>query len=255
MNSLREVCRQWQLTLTESAPMRGYLSMVWKVEKDGRPYALKLAEPSEAFEAEVAGLKAWGGRSMVRVIDDDLERGAALLEWLDSSVSLEDVPLEKAVTAAGELLRITPPGDPFFKDVRVEAAQSKRETTFFSPKALQTTAAAVLRVAEHPASVLVNHDLHYGNVIRDWSGGWICIDPKPKTGPPEYAIAPLIWRRYDGAADAIARLDRLCDIAHLDHELARDWLLIRLVDYALWALSAGLTTDPEICRELAERLA
>ena len=254
MSVLESVCQKWQLTVLDAAPRQGYLSTVWQVHKAGQPYALKLTTPSEAFEVEVAGLKAWGGQSMVQLIDYDLDRGAALLEWLDASVSLEDVPLDEAVAVAAELLTITP-ATTQFTDVRVEARQATRDTTFFSTKTLQAVEAAVLRVAAHPVSVLVNHDLHYGNVIRDWSGGWICIDPKPRTGPPEYGVAPLLWRRYDDPESAISRLGRLCGIARLDHELARDWLLIRTVDYALWALGAGLTTDPEICRELAERIA
>jgi streptomycin 6-kinase len=248
----REVCREWGLTLVDSRPMQGYLSYVWKVTRAGQPYALKLTVPSETFDVEMAALTAWDGRSMVRLIQHDLDRGAALLQWLDPSVSLEDVPLDEALTVAGELLTITP-ATTKFADVRVEAA-TPRISTYFSSKVLQATEAAVLRVAAHPAAVLVNHDLHYGNVIRDWSGEWVCIDPKPKTGPAEYAIAPLIWRRYQGADDAIGRLSRLCQIARLDLELARDWLLVRVVDYARWGLGVGLTTDPELCREIADRL-
>jgi streptomycin 6-kinase len=119
---------------------------------------------------------------------------------------------------------------------------------------LQATEAAVLRVAARPETVLVNHDLHYANVIRDWNGNWVCIDPKPITGPPEYAIAPLIWRRYNNPTDSLDRLDRYCEIAMLDRELAFDWLLVRLVAYALWALESGLTTDPALCRELVEQM-
>jgi streptomycin 6-kinase len=254
MKVMEAVCQQWQLTVLDAVPRQGYLSTVWQVHKAGQPYALKLTTPSEAFEVEVAGLKAWRGQSMVQLIDYDLDRGAALLEWLDASVSLEDAPMDEAVAVAGELLTVTP-ATTEFTDVRAEAQQAKRATTFFSAKVLQAVEAAVLRVAAHPVSVLVNHDLHYGNVIRDWNGEWICIDPKPRTGPPEYAVAPLLWRRYDGPESAISRLDRFCEIARLDPDLARDWLLIRTVDYALWALGAGLTTDPEICRQLADRLA
>jgi streptomycin 6-kinase len=225
---------------------------------------LKLTVPSEYFAVETAALMAWDGRSMVRLIQRDVEQGAALLQWLDSSVSLADVPLDEAVAVAGEMLTNTPTTDrtAYFGDARAEATQGCKTWltrndalgNFFSIKMLQATQSAVLRVAAHPESMLVNHDLHYANVIRDWDGNWVCIDPKPTTGPPEYAIAPLIWRRYDNPTDSLARLDRFCEIAKLDHGRAFDWLLVRLVAYAFWALESGLTTDPALCRELVDRM-
>ena len=263
-NTLESVCEQWGLMLVETAPRHGYQSVVWKVEQDGRACALKLAVPSEGFEVETAALMAWDGQAMVRLIQHEVEQGAALLQWLDASVSLADVPLDQAITVAGELLTITPKTDraEYFGDARADAEQgSKTWSTrngalgnYFSLKMLQATEAAVLRVAARPESLLVNHDLHYANVIRDWDGNWVCIDPKPTTGPAEYAIAPLIWRRYTDPIDSLDRLDRFCGLAGLDRGLAFDWLLIRLVAYAFWALEAGLTTDPALCRELVDRM-
>ncbi len=261
---LESVCRRWELALVEVEPRHGYLGVVWRVEQAGQSYALKLTIPSEAFTIETAALVAWDGRSMVRLIQHDAERGAALLQWLDSSVSLAEVPLDEAVAVAGKMLTVTPTTDrtAYFGDARADALQGCKTWparndalgNYFSTKMLQATEAAVLRVATHPESVLVNHDLHYANVIRDWYGNWVCIDPKPTTGPPEYAIAPLIWRRYNNPTDSLARLDRFCDIATLDRDLAFDWLLVRLVAYALWALESGLTTDPALCRELVDRM-
>ncbi len=100
----------------------------------------------------------------------------------------------------------------------------------------------------------MNHDLHYENVIRDWDANWACVDPKPVIGAPEYAIAPLIWRRYRDPEDSVERVRQLCAIAGLDGSLAVDWLLVRTIEYLFWALGAGLTTDPEICRELIGHL-
>ena len=45
------------------------------------------------------------------------------------------------------------------------------------------------------------------------------------------------------------------DTAGLDLPLARDWALVRVVDYWLWALSIGLTEDPRRCATLLEWLA
>jgi streptomycin 6-kinase len=255
--------------LVDLVPKHGYLSVVWQVEQAAQSYALKLTVPSESFRLETAALVAWDGRAMVRLVQHDVERGAALLQWLDPSVSLEDVPLDQAVAVAGELLTVVPKIDRHaangFSDARVEVEQScktwaGRNASLgrpFSAAMLQAAEAAVVGVTGRPdvdQLALVNHDLHYANVIRDWNGDWVCVDPKPLIGPPEYGVAPLIWRRYSGADDALERAGRLCSIAGFDQELAFDWLLVRTVDYALWALEAGLTTDPAHCCELVGRM-
>ncbi|HEY0475330.1 MAG TPA: aminoglycoside phosphotransferase family protein [Kribbella sp.] len=266
---LESVCRNWSLVLVDVVPRHGYLSVVWQVKQAAQSYALKLTVPSESFRLETAALRAWDGRAMVRLVEHEVERGAALLQWLDPSTSLEDVPLDVAVAVAGQMLTVVPKIDgraaAGFSDARVEVEQSRKTWPHrnaslgspFSAAMLHAAEAAVMSTknplaAEQPT--LVNHDLHYANVIRDWNGNWVCVDPKPLIGPPEYGLAPLIWRRYSGPGDSLDRVKRLCDIAELDQQLALNWLLVRTVDYALWALDAGLTTDPANCRELVDRM-
>jgi streptomycin 6-kinase len=266
---LESVCRKWDLVLVDVVPRHGFVSVVWHVKQAAQSYALKLTVPSETFRLETAALLAWDGRAMVRLVQHDVERGAALLQWLDSSVSLEDVSLDQALAVAGEMLTVAPKIDRramnWFSDARVDVEQAckrwlRRNTSLgrpFSAAMLHAAGAAVVsitdrREGEQPA--LVNHDLHYANVIRDWDGHWVCVDPKPMIGPPEYGLAPLIWRRYSGADDSVERVKRLCGSAGLDQELSFDWLLVRTVEYALWALEAGLTTDPANCCELVDRM-
>lgn len=266
---LEFACGTWRLELVAPVPRHGYLSCVWQVIRDGRSYALKLTIPSETFRMETAALLAWQGRSMVELIELDVEQGAALLEWLDPSVSLEDVPLDQAIEVAAEMLTVTPAIDQSaetsFSHANSDYEQGRstwasRNATLrkpFSAAILAEAEAAVAAVGGRPVTgglMLANHDLHYANIIRDWDGRWICVDPKPIIAPAEYSLAPLIWRRYSGPDDAIERVERFCGLADLDQQLATDWLLIRTVTYALWALEAGLTTDPANCLELVTRM-
>jgi hypothetical protein len=69
----------WNLVLVDVVPRHGYLSVVWHVQQAAQSYALKLTVPSESFRLETAALLAWDGRAMVRLVQHDLERGAALL--------------------------------------------------------------------------------------------------------------------------------------------------------------------------------
>ncbi|NEE01217.1 aminoglycoside phosphotransferase family protein [Phytoactinopolyspora halotolerans] len=266
---LESLCARWELELTDLTPLHGYLSLVWRVTHRSESLALKVAVPSAAFSRETAGLLAWDGCAMVRLERRDVELGAALLQWLDASVSLADVPIGEAIDAAGRMLAVTPVVErssaSVYEDARVQAVTSARRWTRsnrefgdpLSPHAIRAGEAALGRIdrrSEAEPLRLVNHDLHYENVIRDWDANWVCVDPKPVIGAPEYAIAPLIWRRYRGPEDSVERVRQLCVLAGLDRPLAFDWLLVRTIEYLFWALGVGLTTDPEICRELIGHL-
>ncbi|HWV34203.1 MAG TPA: aminoglycoside phosphotransferase family protein, partial [Thermomicrobiales bacterium] len=108
-----------------------------------------------------------------------------------------------------------------------------------------------------PSRTMVNWDLHYGNVLAGALLPWIAIDPMAVLGDPELGLAQLLWTRLDemsGPAELRARLDSLVHHAGLDRGLARDWALVRLVDYWLWGLGIGLTCDPARCAMIIEWL-
>ncbi len=110
---------------------------------------------------------------------------------------------------------------------------------------------------ECEAKLLVNYDLHYGNVLASWREPWLVVDPMVVVGDLEFGIAQLLWRRLEDI-EAQGGLDRyfrvLTEAAALEPALARDWTLVRCVDYWLWGLSVGLTYDPARCERIIEWL-
>ena len=69
------------------------------------------------------------------------------------------------------------------------------------------------------------------------------IDPKPMAGDPHYEVAPMLWNRLDevvARATCATRVRRrfhtLVDTAGLDEDRARDWVVVRELHNALWAL-------------------
>lgn len=267
---LESLCGDWGLDLADPTPRHGYLSLVWQVIRDTDTLALKLTMPTPAFERETSGLLAWNGRGMVQLFRRDIAHGAALLQWLDASISLEDIPIADAITVVGGLLTRSPALDTtdasrYGNALTTAQATAKswlrRSRLLGDPLTPAAIAAGrhalggISRAQSGDEARLVNHDLHYGNMIRDWEQNWLCIDPKPVVGVPEYALAPLIWRRYSNPQDSVERVRKLCAIAQLSTPIALDWLLIRLIDYMLWARESGLTSDPAICKEIIDYLA
>ena len=65
---------------------------------------------------------------------------------------------------------------------------------------------------------------------------WLVIDPKPMSGDPHFEPAPMLWNRWDEVVasgdvrDAVRRrFHTLVDVAGLDEDRARDWVVLREV--------------------------
>jgi streptomycin 6-kinase len=70
---------------------------------------------------------------------------------------------------------------------------------------------------------------------------WLVIDPKPMSGDPHYELAPMLWNRFDELADDVRgrvrrRFHTLVDVAGLDEDRARDWVVVRMVLNAHWSI-------------------
>ncbi|MGB3306325.1 MAG: aminoglycoside phosphotransferase family protein [Thermomicrobiales bacterium] len=256
------MCREWGLAI-EGAPMHGARGLVLLVRRGDEPLALKLAWPDAVTTEEYRALPAWAGRGMIRLIDARPEQGAALLERLDASRSLATLPLADAVPIAGALIRTlaVETGESFTTMAdRAAGISSTLEPRWqstgepFPRHLLDRAREFATHLSKRPPSrTMVNWDLYYDNVLAGARLPWIAIDPMAVLGDPELGLAQLLWTRLDemsGPADLRAHLDSLVHHAGLERDLARDWTLVRLVDYWLWGLGIGLTHDPARCETI-----
>ena len=115
-------------------------------------------------------------------------------------------------------------------------------------------------LARDPVRRLVHTDLHYDNILASARPGqrWVAIDPKAAAGAPERPVAELLWTRADELPDPYAITGLLATIVEhgqLDPAKAVAWAFVRSIDYWLWGLDNGLTSDPLRCHRLASALA
>ena len=103
--AIERLSDRWGLMLEASPARFGYHAMVLPVTRDGAPLVLKLTWPSDKTVDEERALAAWAGRGMALLIESDADLGALLLERLDASRTLLDLPIVEAAAAAGRLLR------------------------------------------------------------------------------------------------------------------------------------------------------
>ena len=256
------VCARWQLRPV-GVVRHGGQGIVVPVRRDGRRYALKLSPPGVEFAVAARGLAIWAGRGIVRLIEHDLADGALLLEWLDAERSLADVPIATAIPIAGGLIRqLAVPagaGVPTLADRAGEwgnggFARRSAECGGLLPTAVRNRAETVCaELGPTAANLMVSSDLHYENILSGPDGNWLAIDPKPVAGDPEFALAPLLWRRFDEGS-LPNRLRLLVESGGLDAERAHGWALVHTIDYWLWAVSIGLTEDPKVCASIVRWL-
>jgi streptomycin 6-kinase len=90
---------------------------------------------------------------------------------------------------------------------------------------------------------MIHGDLHYENVLAGDREPWLVIDPKPMAGDPHYEVAPMLWNRWDevvqsgNVRDSVRRrFHTLVDVAGLDEDRARAWVVVRELHNALWAI-------------------
>ncbi|MER7481755.1 aminoglycoside phosphotransferase family protein [Streptomyces sp. NPDC126510] len=257
----------WDLK-PDGPPMHGVSALVVPVIRtaDGTPAVLKLQILDEESEGEPVALRAWDGDGAVRLLEHDEPTGTMLLERLDETRMLSQVPdAHQAVVTIAELLaHLTsfpaPPGLRRLGDI----AQGMLERT---PRALgripdpearrlvADCAAAVREVMDEPGDRLLHWDLHDENVLASGRAPWLAIDPKPLAGDPGFELWPALDNRYD-PDDILWRFDAMTDILTLDRDRARAWTLARLLQNTLWDIEEGRPIDDarlEIARRLRHR--
>ena len=266
----REVVDDWRLEV-DGAARHGQAALVVPVRTSvGRPAVLKLSMPHDEAEHEHLALQAWQGRGAVQLLRADPHRWAMLLERLHADEDLTEMwDLEACEVVAGMYARLHVPALPQLRRLSSyvgtwteRLAQLPADAPV--PRRLVEQAVSLGRelVSDDATDARTIHgDLHYENVLAADREPWLVIDPKPMAGDPHYEPAPMLWNRMDelsgpGAVGSVRdglrrRFHALVDAAGLDEARARDWVVVRMVLNAGWAVQdaqrAGrrLTSDEQ----------
>ena len=256
---------RWDLALDlapGAGPWNGHGGVVVPVRRnDGTPAALKVAFPHDEARVERHALELWAGHGAVRLLESDAGTCSMLLERLDADCSLQDVPMDEAVTVWGGLVRqlsLVPDHRPQWQEFDHIAGRAEQWSDDLPadweqqgrpfPRWLLEAALEVCQTRgavgrRSGRDVLVHTDFHYLNilartVVQDGSG-FAAIDPQPMIGEPEFAVAPLLWNRMtdlprtDPQAGLRERCRNFSEAAGLDAEVARQWSVAREVENAL----------------------
>lgn len=253
---------KWDLR-ADGPVWHGVCAVVIPCHRGTESIVLKVTWPHEEARLEHLALQSWAGRGSVRLIAADPGRWAMLLEPLVHDRNLHTTELLEACEVIGGLMRrLDRPATPQFTPLGAAAERwirSCRQGSALVPRRLTEQAANLLtELGRDCDGRLIHQDLHFQNVLAADREPWLAIDPKPLSGEWAFAVAPVLWNRWEEAARAPnlrthlrLRLGLVCEAAGIDEERAMAWSFARLVTNALWAAEDPGAGRAELSRWIA----
>lgn len=248
---LRDLLDEWELQ-PEAPTLHGHGSLVVPVRGAEQPAMLKIAFPDVETEHEALALRHWDGRGAVRLLRADPHRRAVLLERLRPT-DLGTLPdLEACEVVAGLYAHLHVPAPPQLRTVTSyvgrwrEALGSLPKDAPIPHRLVDQWLALVRQLEADPDSTgrIVHGDLHGENVLASERAPWLAIDPHAMSGDPHFEPAPMLWNRWEeltasggSVRDGVRRrFHSIVDVAGLDEDRARAWVVVRMVLNAWWTI-------------------
>ena len=259
------VSRRWQLQIGEPFP-NSNVSYVAPAFRASGQVVLKIQWPHRESLGEAEALRRWNGDGAVYLLDEWAEQHALLIELCQPGRTLSQAQrVDRLEIAIGLLRRLMKPGDRRFTSLAEEArlwadnlyanwiSDGKR-----CEKRLVDAALAFFQQLAPGASegVLLHQDLHGDNILSAQREPWLVIDPKPLSGDPNFAAAPLIrgFELGHSRASVLNRMARLCTELELDRGRVLGWTVLQTIAWSFgsryaaahcetvrWLLSAAAT--------------
>lgn len=271
-----ELCRRWRITVgapyadaTEAfvAPAEG---------ADGTPTVLKILVPRHhaAAHDEITVLRLVDGDGCVRLLRDDAEHGALLLDRLGPSMHDLGLPFFERIDllcdVAARVWRPAPDAgltDGAEKAAALAEGIEERWAHLDRPCSVQARDHALRcaerrRVAHDPSRALLLHgDVHQWNTLRSNTrregGGFTLIDPDGLLAEPEYDLGVML--REDpldiGRAGPRHWAEHLAARTGLDPVAIEEWAVVERVSTGLVCTEVGLQPSGGQMLALADALA
>lgn len=245
---LAACAERWSLRLGPAYP-GSHVSLALAADlPDGTPAVLKLQYPDPDSAHEAAALATWAGDGAVRLLAHEPAWRALLVERCSPGEPLHRRPPDEALDVVVDLLpRLWRPAGAPFTSLADEATgwverlpgNWERAGRPYERRLLDAACALLADlIPSQGEQVLVNQDLHAGNVLRADREPWLVIDPKPLLGEREFGVVPMVRGAELGHSPAAVRhrLDRLTADLGLDRQRVRGWTIGQTL---AWSIGEG----------------
>ena len=265
---VRQVETEWRIAVGSAYPEATEAFVAEAVCEDGTPAVLKLIVPRdrEAAAHEIVVLRLAGGAGCVRLLHDDVTRGALLLERLGRPLYKLELPVherhEILVAAAEQVWRPAPEADLPTGAVKagwladfVARMWDELDRPCSRRAVDHALACASRRAAAHrdDTAVLVHGDIHQWNALEA-DEGFKLVDPDGLLAEPEYDLG-ILMREDPLEGDLRERGRRLARRTGLDEEAIWEWGVVERVSTGLLATRVGLQPHGRDMLAAADRIA
>lgn len=246
---------RWELTLGAPVKPLSYCYVIPARRADGTAAILKVCPPMGEFARQVAALRLFDGRGIVRLLESDPHVEALLVERCEPGTLLrvESAADDARATSIAcdvmrQVWRQPPPDHPFpaMADWNADLRQLRPHygggTGPFPVPLIEEMETLVADLtASAPAPLLLHGDLHHDNILAARRQPWLAIDPKGLIGEPAYETGALLYNPYlqllaapNSGRILARRIDQLSEELGLDRVRVRGWGLVRAVLAAWW---------------------
>lgn len=225
--------------------------------KDGKTFVLKISFPeNQEFITEIRALEFFHGDVVIKIIQEDLAKGAVLLERAVPGDRLRTITSdEKQISIASQVIkRLHKPIDessasvfPIIADWAKAFERYRAKYSVASgpvPKKLFDLGEGIFKeyTQDKKEAVLLHGDLHSDNILSS-ERGWLVIDPKGVIGEREFELGAYLRNPYydypkgsDYKKLETKRIIQFSEELRFDKERIRNWAFACAVISLLWFL-------------------
>jgi streptomycin 6-kinase len=249
------IAAEWQLAVGRPYPM-SYHWVARVTGADGVPGVLKIGVPDGHMAPEAEALRIFDGDGAMRLLAEDLERGALLIERAEPGktaatiVPKDDAGATDLLVEVGRRMHRAPPADCTLPHLRGEGADLRRYLRRFraagplSRRLVERAAELFDALCDSAEDRVLHGDLHHDNVLRT-GDSWRAIDPFGRVGDPGFDCGPMLYNPDPARRDATllrlvpARIEQLTDGFAMPIERVRAWGFVMGVLSEVWNSEGG----------------
>ncbi|WP_059170390.1 aminoglycoside phosphotransferase family protein [Bacillus sp. FJAT-27445] len=248
---VRYYAEKWNLEIEGPVPNLSYNYVAKAKDKGGKSVILKLGVPNWEFTNEARAVRTYNGNGFVKLLDEDTENGAMLLEQLVPGQNLSSVSDEVQVT--NEFINVwkivrrpLPPGHAFPSIMDWAAGLDRYKGMFPAGgepipfETIDTAEAFFKELAEMGDEQLLHGDLHHENILYSQGRGWLAIDPKGVAGNPYFDLVSFLVNYINEKPDPKGllklRVELISKELGIDRELLLKAAIALATLFACWGI-------------------
>ncbi|MFE7505235.1 aminoglycoside phosphotransferase family protein [Promicromonospora sp. NPDC057488] len=262
------LAEEWSLTIGSSLAGGHVALVVEATQVDGTPAVLKIGVPGRDIGPEATLLRLADGEGCARLLGEDTDRQALLLERLGAPMyDIVADPVSRHSLLCDVAVRLWRPLGP---DIDLPTGANLAEQYAHRlpglweqagrPCSPATVAYALecmnrRRLAHDDRSaVLVHGDIHELNALQASDGSYKLIDPAGLRAEPACDLGTIVRCNPDLGDDLRARTERLASRTGVDATAIWEWGTIHRVFSGVYACSIGFQPFGELLLAEADRL-